>query len=257
MPFQAELPLSDEKPLSVDESLRTIALGDRIVPYVLRRAKRKTIGLSIDDRGLRVGAPRRTSLAEVESLILRHHDWVAEKLDEWRTRRRPAPLKIVDGTRLAYLGGELEIRLALGNNRALWTAFDEVEAWRLTLCLRANADAGRVLEKALREKALALFRSRLTHYCAALGIAALPPLALSSARTRWGSCSSRSGVRLNWRLIHFSPQIVDYVVVHELAHLREMNHGKRFWAIVEALCPDYRELRSELKSAAANCPLWA
>ena len=158
MPWQPELPLAGEKPLAANETPRTIALGDRIVPYVLRRARRRTIGLTIDHRGLRVGAPPRASVGEVESLILRHGDWVAQKLDEWRGRRRPEALKIVDGLRLPLLGRSLEIRLALGNNRALW---NEQASPLLTLCLRSPTQAGRVLEKALREKALQLFAERL------------------------------------------------------------------------------------------------
>jgi hypothetical protein len=252
MPWQPELPLGGEKPPAADETPRTIALGDRIVPYVLRRARRRTIGLTIDHRGLRVGAPPRASLREVESLILRHGDWVAQKLDEWRSRRRPDVLKIVDGARLPLLGESLEIRLALGNNRALW---NEHTTPTLTLFLRSPANAGRVLESALREKALQLFAERLKHYAAQLGLV-VPPLTLSSARTRWGSCSTRSGIRLNWRLVHFAPHVVDYVVAHELAHLREMNHSARFWAVVGQIYPDYKTTRDELKRLAAHCPQW-
>ena len=84
----------------------------------------------------------------------------------------------------------------------------------------------------------------------------MPPLALSAARTRWGSCSLRSGIRLNWRLIHFPADTVDYVVAHELAHLREMNHSPRFWAVVGEIYPDYQAARDELKRLAANCPQW-
>jgi len=84
----------------------------------------------------------------------------------------------------------------------------------------------------------------------------VPALALSSARTRWGSCSAQGGIRLNWRLIHLPPAIVDYVVVHELAHLRHMNHGPRFWALVESVCPEYRALRAELRRLAAHLPHW-
>jgi len=252
MPWQAELPLLSDKPLAADETPRSIALGDRIVPYVLRRAKRRTIGLSIDHRGLRVGAPRRASLVEVETLILKHADWVAQKLDEWRSRRRPETLRIADGMVLPLLGKSLVVRVAAGGNRAIWNAHHDAV---LTLCLRTPADARRMLENALRERARQLFSERLQHYATALGLA-VPPLALSAARTRWGSCSLQSGIRLNWRLIHFSPHIVDYVVIHELAHLHEMNHSRRFWAIVAAHCPDYRETRDELKALAADCPHW-
>ena len=241
------------KPLSANETPRTIALGDRLVPYVLRRARRRTIGLSIDHRGLRVGAPPRTTIGEVEALIRRHGDWVAQKLNEWKTRQQSETLQISDGTVLPVLGQPLRVRLASGSNRAVWSE-GSTPAW-LTLCLRAEEDAGRILETALRRKALALFAERLAHFAAEMELTA-PRLSLTAARTRWGSCSLRSGIRLNWRLIHFPEHIIDYVVIHELAHLREMNHSPRFWAVVETFCPNYKGLRQELKLLAAQCPRW-
>lgn len=129
-----------------------------------------------------------------------------------------------DGTRLPYLGGWLEIRIASGNNQARWT---EGESTMLTLRLRSPDYTEAVLGNALRKRALEMFGPRLAHHAARLGIVT-PPLALTSARTRWGSCSLKTGIRLNWRLIHCAPHIIDYVIVHELAHLREMNHSVRF-----------------------------
>ncbi|MDQ5941325.1 MAG: hypothetical protein QG572_138 [Pseudomonadota bacterium] len=245
---QLELPLTGVV-VAAGEEPRRITLGDRIVPYLLRRGARRTIGLSIDHRGLRVGAPRRTTLTEVEALIKRHSEWVVEKLDEWRTRRRPEPITLREGTRLAFLGGELELRLAIGSNRAIWGGDT------LTLCLKSGVAPGAILEKALRERAREHFASRLAPLAAVLGVT-VPALALSSARTRWGSCSTKSGIRLNWRLIHFPEAIIDYVVVHELAHLRHMNHGPRFWSLVEVGCPDYRAARVELQRLAAHIPHW-
>jgi predicted metal-dependent hydrolase len=244
------MPGADFLPLAAGETPRTIALGDRIVPYVLRRARRRTIGLSIDHRGLRVGVPNRSSLREVEALILRHGDWVVQKLDEWRTRRRPELLPIVDGVQLPMLGATLTVRLASGASRICWQA---PEALVLTLSLRAPEDAGRLLEKALRERARALFVLRLAHYAAQLGVT-LPRLTLSAARTRWGSCSLKTGIRLNWRLIHFPLHVIDYVVAHELAHLREMNHSPRFWAVVESICPNWQVLREELRVLGKSLP---
>ena len=239
------------KRLAEGESALSIVLGDRIVPYVLRRSRRRTIALSIDHRGLRVGAPPRALLRDVESLLLRHHHWVVEKLDEWRSRQRPEPLAVVDGLRFPLLDGECLVRIACGSNRAVWALrasdrADVLEESVVTLCLRSPADAGRVLEKALRERARELFQGRLAHYAALLD-EPIPPLSLSSARTRWGSCSRRSGIRLNWRLIHFPRQIIDYVVAHEVAHLREMNHSPRFWSIVGQLYADYRQARTALR----------
>ena len=85
----------------------------------------------------------------------------------------------------------------------------------------------------------------------------MPAVRLSNARTRWGSCSSRSGIRLHWRLVHLSPALIDYVVAHEVAHLVEMNHSPRFWAVVERLYPDWREARAALRRAAATLPVIA
>lgn len=229
---------------------RTIALDGRLIPYRLQRSRRRTIGLAIDQRGLRVGAPTGARLADIESAIRHHGHWVLAKLDAWQARPVPAPAAIHDGACLPLLGGEITLRLAAGANRAVWAA----DQRQLTLCLSNHDAARRVLERALRERARALFHERLQHHAPRLGVAA-PALALSSARTRWGSCSTRSGIRLNWRLVFFPLAVVDYVVVHELAHLHEMNHSPRFWAVVEAACPDWRALRAELKRLGQNCPI--
>jgi predicted metal-dependent hydrolase len=71
---------------------------------------------------------------------------------------------------------------------------------------------------------------------------------LSSARTRWGSCNSDGSIRLNWRLMHFPHEIIDYVICHELAHLKELNHGAEFWQTVGELFPDYQRVRGMLRS---------
>ena len=252
MPWRPETLPSGTRP-AVGESARTIELGESTVPYVLRRARRRTIGLTIDHRGLRVGAPQRASLREVESAILHHGEWIRKKLDEWRTRPTSAPLQIVDGLRLPVLGGPVQIRLAVGANRCVWNL--QMAEPTLTLCLRSPEEAPRVLEQVLRARSLSLFAERLAHYAPLLGVA-VPRLSLTAARTRWGSCSQRTGIRLNWRLIHFPPPVVDYVVAHEVAHLREMNHSPGFWSIVARLYPDYRSARDELKRLTAACPHW-
>lgn len=232
------------RPLAADETTRSIELGGHKVPYVLRRARRSSIGLSIDHRGLRVGAPLRASLQEIETVILRHCEWVCRKIDEWQDRCLPEAVHIADGTQLALLGRPLTIRLAVGTNRWVWSP--QAAEPSLTLCLRSPTEAPRVLEKALRESARALFVERLAHYVPLLGVD-LPVLSLSSARGRWGSCSRRSGIRLNWRLIHFPQALIDYVVVHELAHLREMNHSASHKALMASVLPDWYTRQAELK----------
>jgi predicted metal-dependent hydrolase len=244
---QTELPFIP--PSLEGETPKSIALGERIVRYTLRRAPRRSIGLSIDHRGLRVAAPRHASLAEIEQLIRKHAVWVTKKLDEWRERRAAAPFHLADGARLPYLGDWLQIRIASGDNRVIWAGDGS-----LTLLPRKGADADALLDKALRQRARELFEQRLAQQAARFGIAP-PRLSLSSARTRWGSCSLKTGIRLNWHLIHCAPPLIDYVIVHELAHLEEMNHGPRFWAIVARYFPDYRNAREALKKLSGLLPV--
>lgn len=226
-----------------------ISLGGRLVSYQLKRSRRRTISLAIDHRGLRVWAPSAARQSDIDGLIRQHGDWVLDKLDTWRDRAPPPPIAIIDGLKLPLLGGELSVRLAAGANRPVWSA----DGCQLTLCLTTPADARRVLERALRERAREVFFDRLGCLAPQLGVP-MPALALSSARTRWGSCSSRGSIRLNWRLVFMPLPVIDYVAAHELAHLKEMNHSPRFWSVVEGLCPDWRDRRAELKRLGLSCP---
>ncbi len=233
------------------ESPRRIALAGETVPYVLVRARRRSIGLSIDHRGLRVGAPHAATLAQIEALLLQHADWVLDKLRHWQARGDTEPFAIVEGARLPWLGGELTLSLNERGSRHAWSE----DGQRLNLALAGRATPVTALQRALRERVRSVLASRLTRFAAVLGVPT-PPLALSSARTRWGSCNSRGEIRLNWRLGFFPLHLIDYVVAHELAHLKEMNHSPRFWAVVESLCPDWRQRRVELRQRAANLPIF-
>lgn len=228
------------------DNRRHIHLGNRIVEYVLRQAPRRRLSLRIDERGLRVAAPRMISLADIESFIRANTHWVLAKLDEY-TSRAPRQIAVRNGQRLPLLGGEIEVRVVPGANRVRW------EAESLVIAARVDADLEALARRALQRRAHDLFSSRLEHY-GQLIARPIPPLALSSARTRWGSCSA-TGIRLNWRLIHLPLPLIDYVVAHELAHLEQMNHSPRFWAVVERLYPDYKAARSELKCATRDLPV--
>jgi predicted metal-dependent hydrolase len=222
------------------EASRCIVIAGQAVDYSLRRSRRRTIGLAIDQRGLRISAPLQARDGDIETLIRRHGQWVLDKLAAWQQRPAPEKLAVSDGTVLTILGQPLTITVtALGRARWQWVG-DKLHLWP-----SPTTDAGQLLEKALRDKARAVFSERLAHYAPGLAVTP-PPLRLSSARTRWGSCS-RHGIALNWRLLFMPLPIVDYVVCHELAHLKEMNHSPRFWSVVEQLCPDWRKRRLELR----------
>lgn len=260
LPKQAELPLRDlhaGPPGAVGRGgeLRRILLGERVVHYTLRRGQRRTIGLTIDQRGLRVGAPPRAALGEIEALIHQHAAWVVDKLDAWRSRPELRELAVEEGTHLPVLGASVRLRLGQGANTCTWLPADGAGDFsgELLLAVRHGNSAGALLERALRERARAVFGERMGDFCSRFAIAP-PPLSLTSARTRWGSCSRRSGIRLNWRLIHAPLPLIDYVLAHELAHLKEMNHTTRFWAEVGRLYPDWQAARRALKAFGENLP---
>lgn len=229
---------------------RHIVLAGRLVAYALRRDRRR-LTLRIDERGLAVGAPRGVPLAAIEAFIASHAGWVVEKLDELAGRRARRHLPIRDGARLPLLGGEARVRVVAGANRACWQRGEGGD--ELWLVARPATDLSALARRALQRRALEHFAPRVAE--AAQRLARPPPrLALSSACSRWGSCSLRSGIRLNWRLIHLPVELIDYVIAHEAAHLVEMNHSPRFWATVARLCPDWRAARDELRRAGAEIP---
>jgi len=235
-------------PPAAPETARSVVIGDQTVAYQLRRSARRTISLSIDHRGLRVGAPPRARLGDIENLIRQHGQWVLDKLAAWRERTPPEAPPIADGTTMPLLGEPWRIVLTpIG--RARW----QFGPTTIYLHPGVNLPPAQLLEKALRDKARTIFAERLAVHAPRLGVP-VPPLRLSSARTRWGSCSHHGGISLNWRLIHMPLPVVDYVVCHELAHLKEMNHSPRFWSVVEQLCPDWRALRLALRQQALIIP---
>jgi predicted metal-dependent hydrolase len=226
---------------------RHLLIGGRIIDYRIKTGARR-LSMTIDERGLRVGAPRRVTLIEIEEFVGSHGDWVLKKLDDLAHTSQPRHLTIKDGVRLPLLDGEAEVRILPGANRVRWVANT------LVLEARPEADLSLLAVRALQKRAFTHFGDRLAHFTGRLDLTP-PKLGLSSARTRWGSCSEQGGIRVNWRLIHLPTHLGDYVVAHEVAHLLEMNHSKRFWSVVGSLYPDWKEARRELKQRATSLPI--
>jgi predicted metal-dependent hydrolase len=240
----------EPSPRPAGSSLRELRLDGQPVAYTLRRARRRSIGFSVSAEGLAVAAPRWVTIAEIERALQAKAGWILRKLVEQREREQRLQAAAVvwgDGCRLPYLGESLTVRLAPELRAA--THFDE-PARHLHLALPHAADAEQLramVQTWLQRQARGHFEQRCRHFAAALDVR-YTRLSLSSARTRWGSASASGAIRLNWRLIHFSPEVIDYVVAHELAHLREMNHSARFWAVVGSVLPDYEQARSQLRA---------
>ncbi|MGQ3055361.1 MAG: M48 family metallopeptidase [Roseateles sp.] len=227
---------------------RELWLGQHRVGYELKRARRRSIGFVVGPQGLRVSAPRWVPIDDIERALHHKGEWILRKLVEQRERQQrvqASRIEWLDGGHLPYFGEALTLVLAPAEREVVWdTATRQL---RLPLPLGASAEQIRDLTQSwLQARAREDFLPRCRRFAEALGVT-MKGLRLSSAQTRWGSASADGSIRLNWRLIHFTPAIIDYVVAHELAHLREMNHSPAFWDTVRSVLPDFERSREALR----------
>jgi len=242
------------------QAQREIRLNEHLVAYALRRARRKSIGFVVGLEGLSVAAPKWVGVGEIESALREKAGWILRKLAEQQERQQrlqSAKVDWRDGTGIPFLGETviivLDARAGLTKGGAVLNADAEALPGvpRLTLHIglphTATPEQIRdVVQSWLQRQARRVFEERCKHFAQQLGVR-YTKLSLSSAQTRWGSAGADGAIRLNWRLIHFAMPSIDYVVAHELAHLREMNHSPRFWDVVRSVMPDFEQVRGTLK----------
>jgi hypothetical protein len=259
---------------------REARLGDALVAFEFQRSKRRSIGFAVGPEGLVVRAPKWVPLHEVDAALQEKSLWIIRKLGETAERHERLAARQIewcDGTCIPFMGepmqvvlnqvsaaGGLGLSLKTGRRDAprgvaeavLHTVADSA-ALTLQLALPQTATPEQIRDAVqawLMMQAKRIFIERLDHFAPQLQVQ-WRRLALSNARTRWGSARTDGSIRLNWRLIHFRPAVIDYVVAHELSHLRVMDHSPRFWDTVRSVVPDYAVLRSQLKDEAT--PRWA
>lgn len=226
---------------------RAIVLAGQRVTYTVRRSPRaKHLRLRVlPESGLEVVAPQRGTLPPLEPLLRERAGWILDAL----ARVAISPRATRAGMTLRYRGAGYRLVTRVCPGQAPAVRLDEAAG---TLDVRvpdqAMLDTGldALLESWYRNEARAALLARVTARAAELGVT-FGRLTLRDQRTRWGSCSSLGNLNFNWRLILAPDAVLDYVVVHELAHRREANHGARFWAIVAAHCPDYQTHRAWLR----------
>lgn len=243
------------------QATHELLLEGHRVAYALRRARRRSIGFVVGTDGLAVSAPRWVRMGDIEEALRNKGAWVLRKLQEQRERSHrqlAARVEWGDGAEFPFLGAPVQVRLDATITGAQLVPADAAagQAMQLRLGLPPAAGAAQVrdaVQSWLQRQARRVFEARCQHFAPAMGVA-VRRLSLSSAATRWGSASASGAIRLNWRLIHFSEATIDYVVVHELAHLIEMNHSPAFWQVVRSTLPGYEQARAPLRQAVL--PAW-
>jgi len=245
---------------------REALLCNALVAFEFKRGKRRTIGFSVGPQGLVVRAPSWVPLREVDAALQGKSDWIVRKLGEsvQRVQQQNAQrMTWGEGTTFPFLGASLTLALnPLLTSKPRGVAAgtlhldEQTDTRTLRLALPASATADHIRDAVqawLMRQARQFFTERLDHFAPQLQVQ-WRSLSLSNANTRWGSARTDGAIRLNWRLMHFNPAIIDYVVAHELSHLREMNHSARFWDTVRSVMPDYADRRAQLK--ALSSPRW-
>lgn len=212
------------------------------IPFTLIRSDRRTISLQVERNGsVVVRAPKRMARREIDAFLAGKADWLSRALTQVRSQSaRFPPLVLKQGAALPWLDGALILNLEPRKG---------VKLEDLTLHLpQEHSDTA--LERWCRERAREHFGERISHFSALMGVAPTG-LRITGARTRWGSCTAKDSLNLTWRLMLCPRAQVDYVVVHELAHIRQKNHSPAFWREVEAVLPDWRERRRGLRDRQA------
>lgn len=233
-------------------SQRRIVLDGQAVGYEMRRSRRRSIGFVIGVEGLSVSAPRWVGQAEIDSALRDKGSWILRKLQEQRERAQRLNAARVDwraGTTIPFLGRPVALVLDSATTGAVLQNHLTDQA-SLHLGLPTTAEPAQIrdtVQSWLQRQARRIFEERCAVFAVRLDVR-MKRLSLSSAATRWGSASADGSIRLNWRLVHFGLPVIDYVVTHELAHLREMNHGPAFWEVVRGALPEFESARGALRS---------
>ena len=252
-PSSSAVPLSDEVAIAHPRANRETVLEGMRVAYLFQRVRRRSIGFVVGPDGLEVRAPKWVTLKEVELGLQERGEWVLRKWAELQERQKNIrQIEWREGASLDYLGAPIHLHLSPQNGRS-----ELNDQRQLLLALPHTAEASQIRDAVqawLMREAETLFEQRLNHFAPLMGVQ-WQRLSLSNAGSRWGSARVDGAIRLNWRLIHLKPEAIDYVVVHELAHLQEMNHSPAFWKVVADILPDHLERRKALQKE--NLANWA
>lgn len=219
--------------------------------------RHKTIEITIEGPGdIVVAVPARTPASKIEAVVRRRAGWILRH--EASSARGTHERRFVSGESLPYLGRLVRMWVREGHLSRVelrfhhWQ-FDVTVPSRIT-ARRRRGTIARAFEHWYRERALTHLDRRSAVLAARLGVRPAGVLVRDQAR-RWGSCSPQGVLRFNWRLVMAPPKLIDYVIAHELAHLRSRTHGSEYWGHVAMLVPDHRERRSRLRQLGRQLPL--
>ena len=207
----------------------------------LIRSKRRTIALIVErDGSVTVRAPLKMSMKVIEEFVVKHADWVEKKQAEVANAVPEKTKQYQQGERFLFLGQAYPLEIVKGTSKKLVLE----DAFKLAESEQKNADI--LFRNWYRKQAAKIIGERTALFAERYQLP-VGKIRITSARTRWGSCSPKNTLSFSWRLVMTPLDVIDYVVIHELAHTVHHNHSKRFWTLVETWMPDYKERRKRLR----------
>ena len=221
-------------------------LEDQTVPYTVKRSSRaKNIRIEVRVKtGLTVVVPVLYDVEELPDLLRKKKRWILDKLAKYgKGHPLAAEKEIKNGDFIPYLGRHMKVVERYDPRMA-----DSVKLEKNRLLFNLGSRNSRlnlVVERWYRQQAEILIKKRAAEVCPRLGVT-YGRLTIRGAKTRWGSCSRKRNLNFNWKLMMAPEAVIDYVIIHELAHLKEMNHSKNFWKLVAEHCPQWRKHRQWL-----------
>jgi len=226
--------------------------GDKVA-YTIVKTRRKTIGITVDMNGeVKVSAPLYISEKQIRETVQKKAGWIVKKVNEVIERNSDiVSRQFVSGERISYLGKEYTLEIVEKYlKKAEILIKEDVLTVYISLGLSGESRTQTIkqaLEKWYRQRFAEIIKERIEKYYEQLKVAPCK-VVVKDQKTRWGSCSKKGNINLNWRLVMAPLHVIDYVVVHELCHLKIMNHSKDFWNLVMSVMPNYTESKTWLRA---------
>lgn len=233
----------------------SMTYGGSQIKYTLTRSRRKTVGISISINGdINVAAPIRASELQVSEIVEKKIPWILKKLEEVRNRQNIARKERIftDGEVFPYLGSDYILRIHIKKDQKRISVF--LDNGYIDMILpegMEEAEQEFLIRNSLRnwyiKKFEDIIRDRIPVYSKLIGRSP-QRVTIREQKTRWGSCSAKGSINLNWKLVMAPPEVLDYVIIHELCHMRHMNHSSKYWDVVGGIMPEYEVIRRWLKT---------
>ena len=207
------------------------------------RSKRKTFSLEIKSNGsLIVRVPKRASIKTIQEIVNKKRSWIIKKQKAVKGRHKKRETKkFVEGEQFFYLGKPYKLCIIDITDKPLY--FND----KCFLLSGNYAEYGKeIFIRWYKIQAYSIISERVKYYSSVTGLK-YRKIRITNAQRRWGSCSPKNNINFPWRLVMTPPEIIDYVVVHELAHIAEKNHSRKFWKKVENILPDYKKRKTWLR----------